>query len=147
MRATVFLFLATDCPISNRYAPELQRLDKQFRGDGVQFYLVYVDPGLPAEELLKHQKEYQLPGTIALDPKHALIEAARIKVTPETAVFDRTGRLVYHGRIDDRYPALGQVRRRVQKHELADTLASLVGERPVTTSPQPAVGCPIPPRS
>ena len=28
-RITVFLFLRTDCPISNRYAPEIQRLIEQ----------------------------------------------------------------------------------------------------------------------
>jgi hypothetical protein len=31
-RARVFLFVRTDCPITNRYAPELQRLFQEFGG-------------------------------------------------------------------------------------------------------------------
>ena len=40
----VFIFLRTDCPISNRYAPELTRIAKEFQGRHVAFYLVYPDP-------------------------------------------------------------------------------------------------------
>ena len=29
-RARIFLFARTDCPITNRYAPELQRISKEF---------------------------------------------------------------------------------------------------------------------
>ncbi|MBV8808725.1 MAG: redoxin domain-containing protein, partial [Acidobacteriaceae bacterium] len=43
-RARVFLFVRTDCPITNRYAPELQRLAQEFKGDGVDFWMVYPDP-------------------------------------------------------------------------------------------------------
>src|SRR5437879_13737162 len=42
-KPTVLLFVRTDCPISNRYAPELIRLNKEFSSSAV-FYLVYADP-------------------------------------------------------------------------------------------------------
>ena len=34
-RATVFLFTRTDCPISNRYAPEILGLQAKFQSDNV----------------------------------------------------------------------------------------------------------------
>src|SRR5581483_2466179 len=40
-RAVVFIFTSTDCPISNRYAPEVRRLVERFGGQGVVFRLVY----------------------------------------------------------------------------------------------------------
>ena len=43
-RARVFVFVRTDCPISNRYAPEIKRLHERYRDQGVAFDLVYVDP-------------------------------------------------------------------------------------------------------
>ena len=37
---TVLVFTTTDCPISNRYAPELRRIEDRFASDGVDFVLV-----------------------------------------------------------------------------------------------------------
>ena len=42
----VLLFIRTDCPISNRYAPDLERLYERFAPQGVEFRLVYPEPGL-----------------------------------------------------------------------------------------------------
>ena len=44
VKAIVFLFTSTDCPISNRYAPEVKRLASAFVPQGVLFRLVYPDP-------------------------------------------------------------------------------------------------------
>jgi hypothetical protein len=40
----VLVFVRTDCPISNRYAPELRRLQDRFAPRGMAFWLVYPDP-------------------------------------------------------------------------------------------------------
>ena len=48
-RATVLLFTAVDCPISDRYAPEVRRLAARFGDAGVRFWVVYANAGeLPA---------------------------------------------------------------------------------------------------
>jgi hypothetical protein len=44
-RATVLLFTAVDCPISDRYAPEVRRLAARFGGAGVRFWVVYANDG------------------------------------------------------------------------------------------------------
>ena len=44
--AVVLIFTRTDCPISNRYAPEVRRLYERFHDRGVRFWLVYPDPGI-----------------------------------------------------------------------------------------------------
>src|SRR5213080_4435901 len=43
-KAIVFLFVSTDCPISNRYAPEIRRVKDKFARAGVRLWLVYADP-------------------------------------------------------------------------------------------------------
>ena len=43
-KAIVFLFTSTDCPISNRYAPEVRRIAEAFGSKGVVFRLVYPSP-------------------------------------------------------------------------------------------------------
>ena len=47
-RFTVFLFTRMNCPISNRYAPEVRRLHERFEPLGVEFVLVYLDPAQSA---------------------------------------------------------------------------------------------------
>src|SRR5688572_9396475 len=42
-KAIVFIFVSTDCPISNRYAPEIRRVEEEFARSGVRFWLVYAD--------------------------------------------------------------------------------------------------------
>lgn len=43
-KALVLLFTSVDCPISNRYAPEIRRLADAFAPQGVVFRLVYANP-------------------------------------------------------------------------------------------------------
>ena len=63
------------------------------------------------------------------------------KATPEAAVFDTNGELVYHGRIDNLYERLGQSRRAATTHELADAIeAASKGLNPAVATTE-AVGC------
>ena len=41
---TVLIFVSIDCPVSNRYAPEIKRLHEEFTSRGVSFRLVYPNP-------------------------------------------------------------------------------------------------------
>ena len=50
-KADVFVFLAVECPISNRYAPELRRLHEEF--NGVRFALVYPNRDETAGQIKK----------------------------------------------------------------------------------------------
>src|SRR5262245_31326442 len=47
-RAVALFFIATECPISNRYAPEINRLVAAYATQGVAFYGVQSDPGIGA---------------------------------------------------------------------------------------------------
>lgn len=143
-KATVFVFISTDCPISNRYAPELRRLRDQFVPQGVSWWLVYHDPELTVEAIRQHLREYQLPEPVLRDPQHALVKKAKVRVTPEAAVFAPDGRLVYHGRIDNRYVDFGKERPAATEHDLAEVLTAMLGGKPIPKATATAVGCYIP---
>jgi hypothetical protein len=72
-----------------------------------------------------------------------LADRARATVTPEAAVFDRSGRLVYHGRIDDRHVDFGVDRPAPTTRDLDDALGALLDGRPVPRASAPAIGCAI----
>ena len=140
-RARVFLFVRTDCPITNRYAPELQRLGQEFKSDGVDFWLVYADRAETPASIKDHDSQYKFPGTPLRDPGHELVKRAHATVAPEAAVFDWSGVLRYHGRIDDRYVDIGKARSAAQTHDLEDAIkAVLAGQAPTHAETQP-IGC------
>jgi peroxiredoxin len=140
-KAIVFFFLRTDCPISNRYAPEIQRLAAKYAGEGIRFWLVYPEAATSTEEIERHREDYHLSLDPLRDPQHALVKMAQVTVTPEVAVFLPDGRELYRGRIDDRYVDFGKERPEATTHELEEALKSLLQGKPIVNSVTPAVGC------
>jgi hypothetical protein len=141
--ATVFLFVRTDCPISNRYAPELERLFSTYHSRGIGFWLVYADSDTTTEDIKTHARDYHLSLPSLRDPELRLVKKAGVKVTPEAAVFLRSGREIYRGRIDDRYADLGKERPEAAEHDLEDSIKSVLAGKPVEKRTL-AVGCYIP---
>ena len=140
-KAIVFLFASVDCPISNRYAPVVQRLYQTFSPQGVTFWLIYPNPAETPAAIRDHVKAFNYPVHALRDPKHELVKLTNVQVTPEVAVFDRSHTEVYHGRIDDRYVSLGVERPQPTRQDLSEALtAALTGSRVKEASTQ-AVGC------
>lgn len=140
-RARVLIFVRTDCPITNRYAPEIQRIAREFAARGADFWLVYPDRTETAQQIEKQIAEYSLPGKVARDPGHVLAVRAHATVAPEAAVFNAAGRLVYHGRIDDRWVDAGKSRPAPRIHDLEDAIAATLVGKPVAVPETRAVGC------
>jgi hypothetical protein len=140
-QAVVFLFASVDCPVSNRYAPVVQRLHASYAPQNVAFWLVYPNPGDTPDAVRDHLKAFGYPVHALLDPRHELVKLTGVTVTPEAAVYDKARALAYHGRIDDKYVSLGVERPAATRHDLADALAAVVaGRAPAAASAAP-VGC------
>lgn len=137
--ATVAIFVDDDCPVSNRYAPTVQRLHERFAERGVRFWLVYPDPDIDAEAIRAHRSAYGLTLPALRDPRHALVALANAQVTPEAAVFLPDRSLAYHGRIDDRYVTIGR-QRAPSRHDLAEVLEAVLEGRAPESSFEPAPG-------
>lgn len=125
-RATVCVFFRSDCPISNRYAPEIQRLAMHFEPQGIAFWLVYVDPNQKSAAIRQHVSDYSYTVSAIFDPAHVLVQRSEAKITPQVAVFDAADMLVYSGRIDDRHIDFGQVRKKARHRELERVLQAIV---------------------
>ena len=139
--ARVFLFVRTDCPVTNRYAPELQRVAAEFAGRGVQFWLVYPDPADSAAAIRTHLAQYHFPGEPLRDPHLELVKRAQATVSPQAALFDSAGRLEYLGRIDDRFVDFGKARQAAQTHDLEAAIAAVLAGKPVAQPRTKAFGC------
>jgi hypothetical protein len=140
-KATVLIFTRTDCPISNRYAPVIQDLYRRFSPQEVAFWMVYVDPGQPVNQIREHLKEYGYRLPVVLDPTHKLVKIAGAHVTPEAAVFSSHGKLLYHGRIDNLYAGFGESLPAPTRKDLQLTLVAILARQPLPEASAPPVGC------
>src|SRR5262245_15288713 len=91
--AGVIFFVATDCPISNSYVPEIQRICRDYGSRGVQCSLMYedVDTGATPARLddaaRRHLAEFNYSGIAAsVDRTRTVATAAGASVTPQAIV-------------------------------------------------------------
>lgn len=145
-KAVVLIFLGTECPVSNGYAPELARLAKRYGEAGVRFFGIHADPEVTADIARTHANEYGLPFSILLDPKQKLAGEARATTMPEAVVLKADGQILYRGRIDNRYTAEGKRRDQVTVHNLAAALDAVLAGKAVAHAETKAFGCPLPAR-
>lgn len=139
-KVVVLVFVRTDCPISNRYAPSIQKLSAANAGKAA-FWLVYPSKSESAESIRKHEREYGYKIPALRDPQHTLVKESRVEITPEVAVFDANRRLVYHGRIDNLYEDIGRARRVATTHELEDAISGALAGKSLAVEATHGVGC------
>ena len=141
-KASALFFISDECPISNAFAREIARICADYKSKGIGCDLVYADPGISDGRALRHSQDYghgDYPKIV--DRQHELVKATGVTVTPEAAVVDRKGKVVYRGRIDDSFAALGQPRRPVKDADLRNALDAVVAGKPVEKPETKALGC------
>ena len=136
---TVFIFTTSDCPISNRYAPEIQRLAAVY-GDKAKFVLVYPVSADTPPVITGHKKKFGYTLEHLRDAEQKLVKLTGVTVTPEAAVM-KDNMLLYRGRIDDRYVELGRERPKPTTHDLEDALKAAIAGKPIAVKETRAVGC------
>lgn len=75
----------------------------------------------------------------AMDDNGVLADAFGARRTPECYLFDKDGKLVYHGAIDDSPGDAGSVR----KHHLQNAIDEMIAGKEVTVKETRSVGCSI----
>jgi hypothetical protein len=138
---TSLIFVRTDCPVSNQYAPEIKRICAEYGPRGMQCLLVYADAHDSVEAIHQHRADFGYRLAAIRDPAHSLVARAGATITPEVAVFTPGAQLAYSGRIDNLYNELGRPRQQVTEHDLRDALDDLIAGRTVRKPRTPATGC------
>ena len=143
-KATVFIFISSECPISNSYMPLLSGLASEFGKNNIAFYGVIADPDVTPDEAKKFAAEYHFPSDILMDRKQELASLLKAHITPEVFVVSSEGKIEYHGRIDDRFVALGKGRAKARHNDLRDALANITDGKKVKNPLTKVIGCWIP---
>lgn len=146
IRFVVLIFAASDCPISNRYVPEIARLNGEFASRGVRIWWVFPNASDTAAVVAQHDRDFAIKEGALLDPDQKLVRLAHATITPEAAVFAVHGSAldeIYRGRIDDRYLAIGQERPHPSHHDLEAAIDAAVDGRAIPRPAGPPVGCSV----
>jgi hypothetical protein len=144
--AGILFFITNDCPIANSYAPEIQRICADYAGRGVSCTLVYSDLTLDDAAIRRHHADFSYPATIPgiRDTGHKLAKATGATITPEAVMVNRDSKVLYRGRIDNFWAALGKKRRQATEHDLRDALDQVLAGKPIAHPDTKAIGCYIP---
>ena len=138
---TLLFFLGTTCPISAQYAPEIIDICRDYESKGTACLLVFPEPSASSANLREYLREFGYKSPALLDESHALVKKTGATVTPEAAVFSRSGKMLYRGRIDDRHASLGVSSPAASRQDLRDSLNAIVTGKPVASPLTEAVGC------
>jgi hypothetical protein len=143
-RAIALVFITPDCPIANFYQPTLRKLGEEFAGRGVPLFLIHSDPEVTADAAERHVAKFEIAAPVILDHDQSIAQRVDAKITPAAIIVDCAGEILYRGRIDNFYEALGRKRRAATEHDFRDALAAVAEGRPVATPVTKALGCHIP---
>jgi thiol-disulfide isomerase/thioredoxin len=142
-RAIVLLFVSTDCPLSNRYVPEMNRLVSTYAPRGVLFYAIQGDATVPLDQVQAHVKQFGYTFPYLLDPEESLAAFTGATATPEAAVLAPNGGVLYLGRLDNRLEDFGKERVQVTEFDLRDALDAVLAGKSVLHPRTKALGCAI----
>ncbi|MFO0902071.1 MAG: redoxin domain-containing protein [Pirellulales bacterium] len=141
--ATVLVFLSTECPISNAYVPTLNQLAKHYADQGLQVIGLNSNAGQSLKQIQSHALDYQIAFPVVKDAGGRLARLCGATTCPESLLLDAQGRVVYRGRVDDRFVRRGGAAGKVGREDLAEAVRELLAGRAVATPLTEILGCPI----
>lgn len=139
------IFLCNHCPYVKHVRTELAKLTAEYLAKGVAIVGVnsndvasYPDdrPELMAREVA--EVGYRFP--YLYDESQAVAKAYRAACTPDFFLFDKKGKLVYRGQMDDSRPGNGIP---VTGKDLRAALDAALADREPPSPQRPSIGCNI----
>src|SRR4051794_31903658 len=126
-KATVLLFLSTDCPISAKYTTRINALYDKFANKDVSFEALFPNDleTMPSVRAYMSERNYQFPYAIDLGAQRA--KKLHVRIVPTAVILSADNRVAYEGAIDDNPDSTA-----VQHAYVADALnAELSGIAPL----------------
>ena len=134
----VIIFIATRCPVSNGYNDRMEKLAEDYQSKGINVIGINSNSTEPASEVKSHAAEKHLTFAILKDDGNKIADRFGANHTPEAYVIDASGKLVYHGRIDN-----SQKIEAITSNDLREALDAVLAGKPIQKTTSVAFGCSI----
>jgi peroxiredoxin len=138
-KGVAVLFIATQCPVSNAYNDRMAALGKEYAAKGVALVGINSNKTEPAGEVAEHARKHGFTFPVLKDDGNKVADAYGATKTPEIFLLDASGKLVYHGRIDENQDDPKNVR----SPDFRNALDAFLSGRPVPVAETKAFGCTI----
>jgi len=132
-KAVAVLFLSTVCPYSKFFAEEYRTAFGDYRTRSVLFVGVFSNRTETSAEIATYARKHGFDIPIIKDGDDRIADQLSARRTPEAFLFDREGRLRYHGRVESKY----------RSPDLRNAIESLLHGVPVKLADTKAFGCAI----
>lgn len=139
-KAVVVVFLGTECPLNNLVLPTLAELHAVYSKQGVAFVGINSNNQDTPEKVAKHAVKMAVPFPVLKDAGNVIADRFGAERTPEVFVLDAKGRIVYRGRIDDKF-GIGVMRPKAERRDLAIALDELLAGKAISTARTKVEGC------
>jgi thiol-disulfide isomerase/thioredoxin len=141
---TLVIFTCNHCPFAKDWEQRIVELANTYSGKGIGVVLVNAnDPATHAEdgyeEMQARAKSRGMKVPYVVDATSGVARAFGASVTPEAFLFDKGGKLAYHGTIDDNRKEPDKVKARYLKDALDAVVAGKAPGLPETKG----LGCGI----
>jgi alkyl hydroperoxide reductase subunit AhpC len=137
-KTTAVIFVSVQCPVSNDYNGRMKALYSEYKQKGIDFVFVNSNSTESAAEVVKHAQDNGFTFPVHKDVDNKVADRFNAQVTPEVLVFDKTGKIAYHGSIDD-----SRAEARISKRPMKDALDAIVAGKAVPVAESKAFGCTI----
>lgn len=100
-KATVVMFISTQCPVSNDYNERIVALYDDYKDQGIQFIGINSNKNESVEEITEHNKTNKFSFLVLKDLKNEIADKFGARRTPEVYLLDEKRILRYRGAIDN----------------------------------------------
>lgn len=143
-KGTLVVFTCNACPWAKKWEARIVKLGNEATKKGVGVIAINAnDPGKNAEDgfdvMQARAKKRGMKFAYAMDATSDIARAFGATRTPEAFLFDASGKLVYHGAIDDN----ADDAKAVEQRFLANAVHAVAGGKAVAVAQTKALGCGI----
>ena len=138
------MFSCNTCPVVGKYQSRTLETAKFATDNGIGVILLNSNEatrndGESFDDMKEYSKDQGYQFSYVIDKNSAMADAFGATRTPEVFLFDKSGKLVYHGAIDDNANDPGEVTRKHAKIAIEEMVAG----KDVSTTRTRFVGCGI----
>jgi peroxiredoxin len=140
---TLVIFSCNHCPFVKAWETRIAEIGNAYMDKG--FGVIAINPNDPAayaedsfEEMQKRAQKLGFKFPYVVDATSDVARAFGATKTPEAFLFDKDGKLVYHGAIDD-----SKSGRDIEKQYLRDALEALLAGKDVPMAESKFMGCSV----
>ncbi len=134
----VLIFISVQCPVSNGYNERMEKLAQDYKARGINVVGINSNVTEPISAVKAHAADKHFTFAVLKDNGNKVADRLGATRTPEAYVIDASGKLVYHGRIDN-----SQNTANITSNDLREALDELLSGKAISKTGGAAFGCSI----